>query len=503
MPRRSRGLAVPAPVTGWNARDPLDAMPATDAPILDNWVPDVGGVTVREGYTQHCISAAGGGIETLACYSAGSVEKLIAGGGGKLIDVTTSTPSNLGTGFSENEWQSANFSDRIFFVNGADTPQTYDNSSLAASGWTGPATVSDLIDVWVFKNRLFFAEQNSGSFWYGALNAITGALTEFPLTRLTNVGGRLIAGGTWTVDLGDGLNDLMVLVMSSGQAIIYQGSDPGSSADWNLVGIYQFGEPIGRRCLVRYGSDLLIITREGYVSVASWLRAGTEIDRESTKISHKIRGAVVAAIRANESDSGWQAYFSPRGEFIIFNVPTGNGPDPYNQHVFNIVTEAWCRFTNIPARVFGSLGGDDYFGAANGTIYKIGGQNDDGAAIQTDAQQAWSHFGSRGVRKKWNWFEPVFGTTGSLNINAEFGVDFNTLDVSSATLSSELTGAIWDVDTWDTEGDVWAGGEKIETIRQAISQMGYTGSLRLRTNTKDITVKWYSTTFGFELAGVV
>ena len=46
-------ISVPAPITGWNARDALDEMPATDAVLLDNWYPDAQGVVVRSGFTPY------------------------------------------------------------------------------------------------------------------------------------------------------------------------------------------------------------------------------------------------------------------------------------------------------------------------------------------------------------------------------------------------------------------------------------------------------------------
>src|ERR1700761_7824812 len=45
----ANGFTLPAPVGGWNARDPIAAMRQTDAIYLDNWWPTPSSVSVRLG----------------------------------------------------------------------------------------------------------------------------------------------------------------------------------------------------------------------------------------------------------------------------------------------------------------------------------------------------------------------------------------------------------------------------------------------------------------------
>lgn len=60
----SRVATIPAPIGGWNARDPMPAMKSTDAVILDNMIPGTGGVEFRNGYVKHVegITAAIGSL---------------------------------------------------------------------------------------------------------------------------------------------------------------------------------------------------------------------------------------------------------------------------------------------------------------------------------------------------------------------------------------------------------------------------------------------------------
>lgn len=88
--------AIPAPVGGWNARDALDKMEATDAVRLVNWIPRGTFVQSRGGYSVSQ-TGLGGPVETLASY-AGQSNLLLAAADGKFWDVTV-TPTTVATGF--------------------------------------------------------------------------------------------------------------------------------------------------------------------------------------------------------------------------------------------------------------------------------------------------------------------------------------------------------------------------------------------------------------------
>jgi hypothetical protein len=47
----SREATIPAPIGGWNARDPIQAIPPTDAVTRDNFIPGTGGVALRTRFT--------------------------------------------------------------------------------------------------------------------------------------------------------------------------------------------------------------------------------------------------------------------------------------------------------------------------------------------------------------------------------------------------------------------------------------------------------------------
>ena len=81
-------------------------------------------------------------------------------------------------------------------VNGTDEPLRIDSTgSWVSHGFTATGLLTtNLTQVTVFKNRLFFLEKDSASLWYGDLNAITGPLHKFNLGLVNEVGRQLPCG---------------------------------------------------------------------------------------------------------------------------------------------------------------------------------------------------------------------------------------------------------------------------------------------------------------------
>lgn len=428
-------------------------MPVQDAVTLDNWFPDVGQVSVRKGYTEHVSGLGSGAVETLAEYHSGADRHLIASCDGELFNATSAATS-LGSGYSNDRWQTVNFNGRLVMVNGQDTPVSYDGSTVSNMSWTG-VTSSTLIGVAVAHNRLFFWADDSQSFWYGGLNSISGELTEFNLSRVGRFGGKIIAIFDWTIDSGDGADDKTVILFSSGQAVVYSGTDPGDAINWSLQGIYNVGESVSPRGVVQVGADVRVITSQDYVSFPELLRRG------ALGGASKVSGALQKAFQAGSSLFGWDAVFFPEGSFVLFNVPTAGGQ--YVQHVVNTRTGAWCRFRDITSHCWATFDQGIYFGGSGGTVYQFwDGQDDNGSAIEAHGVQAWTNFNSD-YRKRVTAYRMVISTNGDLSYSSSIGYDFlipNTLSPNTISSSGTPWGSPWG-SPWSpaaTISEYWAAG---------------------------------------------
>jgi len=492
-------VSVPAPVGGWNARDALDAMAPEDAVRLDNWFPGQGSVALRRGFVAHATGIGAGDVATLAEFHAGTTRRLLAAGGGGLYAATAPGAAMLlAGGFLEDRWQWANFNGALALVNGRDPPQRFDGTAVAPLPASGIGLdPSSLVGVNVFKSRSYFWAADSQDFWYSELDALGGTLTRFPLSRVSQFGGNLAAMATWTVDGGDGADDFAVFVMTSGDAVVYQGSDP--AGDFALVGIYRIGAPLGPRGIVKSGGDLIVATRDGYVSLTSVLRD----DRLTARalVSGKIRGAVIEAVRGFGDAPGWQAVAYPRGNRILFNVPQSHNGTVFHQHVVNTITGAWCRFTGMDARCWGLFDDRLHFGGGGGTVFLADERHADGAAaIDAAAVTAFSALGGRGVRKRVTAVRPSLSSDADIALKLGVAKDFEAAGPALAGLTLLQPGPAWDVGSWDL--DPWAGG--IGTVQPLLVRdaHGFRFAARLELAARNRRVEWYATDYVFEQGGI-
>ena len=499
---------LPAPVEGWDTREAIADMPEKRAIILDNYFCGTDKVNIRPGYTSH-VTGIGSAVETLMEYvpQSGSAA-LFAAAGSSIYDVTTAgaVGAAVVTGLTNARLQYLQFGTAgghfLIWFNGDDTPQLWNGSAWANTTISGP-TVANLIGGNNHQRRLWVWEDDSLTAWYGAVNAIGGSFTAFALAALAKKGGKIMAMGTWSRDGGDGQDDVAVFITSEGECIVYQGTDPASADTWALVGVFEIGKPIGRRCIKKAGADLLIVTDEGVVPLSAIL----SIDRsqaERVALTQQVNKAFNDYVRQYGSLFGWEPFIYPRRAMLLFNVPTST-TDAY-QIAFNTITKAPSRFTNIKAASWSLLGNAAYFGGFNGTVYRFDdgtadGMDDDGSAIVTDALQAFSYFGSPGRKKAYKLARPVFEGSRTPSVSVDMNVDFRIFQAS--TPATALTGlaAIWDAGLWD-EG-LWGGDADVYDGWIGVRGIGRSGALRMSTSSTGLIGGWISTDFIFVPGGQV
>jgi hypothetical protein len=496
----SRSYQTPAPVGGWNARDSIADMPIKDASILKNWFPGTSRIRVRRGFEEHVTSLASD-TETLMVYSSGTADKMFAAANSAIYDVSTAGAVGAAavSGLTNNRWQYVNMGTSggrfLIGVNGADTPIKYDGSSWGTSTITG-STSTNFIHVNVFKRRLFFTIRESLKFAYLPVENIAGAAAEFDLAPMATLGGYLMAMGTWTRDGGDGLDDLAVFYTSRGQVLIYQGTDPSDADAWAHIGTFRLGEPVGRRCMEPAGSDLLLISKDGFVPLSTAMGNGRATGRLA--LSDKIRNAVSDATRDYGSNFGWQAILYPRGQMALFNIPTVEG-ETAEQYVANTGTGAWCQFTGMNANCWAIFNENLYFGGATAVYKADTGFSDNGENIDADVQQSSTSLGYSGL-KAFKMLRPVLTTDGRLTVALIVNIDDETRSPVTAPSFTAPQGAAWNTTPWDTTP--WNTGPTLAKDWVSVDGIGYRGAIRMRLTSNEFEVAWNSTDWIFEPGGI-
>lgn len=505
----SQVVSYSAPVGGWNARDALANMKPHEAIVMNNWFPGTSYVEIRGGYSNHATGMTGNG-KTLAVYNglsgaskmfcltaSGTYDASSAGAVGASVAARTN---------GKHQW--VNFGDGtnnyLILVNGVDKPLYYDGTTwTAVDAASSPAltglTTTDIIHVFVFKGRLIFIQKSSLSFWYLASGAAGGALTEFDLSSVAKKGGYLMAASSWTLDAGDGPDDLAVFVTSEGEIIVYKGTNPSSAADWALVGVYDVGKPLGRRCLQKYGGDLIVLTQNGAFPMSAAVQSAS-IDYKLA-LSFKIENAFNEAARNYSSNFGWGAYVYPNRSALIVNVPISEDGE-HHQYVMNTITKAWCKFTEWDAEDFAIFNGDLYFTVGTKVVNAWTGQIDGTDNIEAYAKTAFSYFGGNGTQKQFKMFRPVLAVNGTLNFLTDIDVDFQDNPITGTATYSVVSGAVWDSSNWDES--YWAAG--LQVVKNWTSPnefQGYCAAGKIKVMTNSLTVQWMASDYVFEQGGVL
>src|SRR5690606_31868092 len=114
-------------------------------------------------------------------------------------------------------------------------------------------------------------ERNSMDLWYLPVSSIAGAAEAIPMGQIFRRGGHIVTVQTWTVDAGEGADDMLVILSSNGEVAVYQGYDPTDASAWKLVGVFYLGRPVGQRPCIKFGGDLLIICEDGVFPLSTAL----------------------------------------------------------------------------------------------------------------------------------------------------------------------------------------------------------------------------------------
>ena len=498
--------SLPAPVGGWNARDALANMAPTDAVTLTNLYPGVSSCDLRGGYLSQA-TGMNGDVQSLLVYQAPTLNQMFAVDSVGLKVYNVSNPGAVGasvfSGLTNAIWDHANISTPgghfMYACNGTDAPLLYDGTT-----WTAITNVSTpaitgvnpslFINCLLFKNRMWFIEKNSLRAWYLPTQSIGGAAQMLDMGAIATNGGYLVDMCAWTIDAGFGVDDQLCFITNKGEVIVWHGTDPASAGTWAEVGVWQLGAPMGRRSLIKYAGDCLLLCVDGLWPLAGALQSSRT--QPQVALSDKIKNAIQKATIAYGGNFGWQVFIYPKQNAAWINVPAGAGQQ--QQYVINTITDNWCNFTGWPATCWALFNDEPYFGSSGGKVWKAWDTcyNDNGQNIQSFAIQAFNFFEMRGVEKYFTRARPNLISNGQPTVLMGGALDFDlTVQPEPITFAPTPYG-VWDVSRWDQA--LWGQSLTIYNNWQGLAGIGYCLGTVFQSASMGIQISWASTDIVFQ-----
>ena len=426
--------------------------------------------------------------------------------------VTTGTAHYLKTGMSVvvAGWTPAGYNGTYAITVTGPTTFTY----VLAGAW-GVTTVSGTVtpqvnfaitgvdptlfaNVATFKSRIWFCESNALRVWYLPVLSIGGAAQSIDFSSLFNRGGYLRAMGDWSLDAGYGMDDYAVFVTSEGQVAIYKGTDPSSATTWALIGIYDIGSPVGRRCLMKFAGDVLIVCQDGLAPLSKALMSSRVNSQEM--LTDKVQHVMSDYVTQYGSTFGWETDIFPKENMLIMNVPVTSTLS--YQLVMNTISGAWSQFKGYNAHTF-ELHKDFLYFATTGAVCKAWDTTaDNGTNINFEALQSFNYFGNPGQLKQVCMVRPVVSYAGFPNIILGVNADFDQTLPTGMISTTTHVNAHWDVDKWDQS--VWGDSTLIINRNwQTAFAMGYCIATHLVGSVNNSQLRWASSDILMKSGGVI
>lgn len=376
--RRAKTAVWPAPVKGLIRNGALIGSSPDAAEVLTNFFPTGQGARLRGG--SRLFATAGASVGRLLTYRSGTDEKLFAATQTDVFDVSAVVdplvpPAASLSGLNSGDWSFVQFATPggqfLVMASGADPVQNYNGAAWSAPAITG-VSPSALSFVWSHKKRLWFVEGGTLSAWSLAVNSIAGVADIFPLDGVFRLGGALLFGATWSLDSGDGLDDMMVFATTEGEIAVYQGTDP--AADFQLTGVYKIGRPLNKHSWFRAGGDLCIITEDGIVPISAAVQKDVAA-LQTSAITFPIEDLWREAVSNNSIAAPFASIVWPTQTLFFVGVPTATGQ--FAAIVSNTRTGAWAQVSGWDMRCMAIFGGALYFGTEAGEVLKadVGGED--------------------------------------------------------------------------------------------------------------------------------
>ena len=359
-----------------------------------------------------------------------------------------------------------------------------------------------------WKNRLWFVPANSQDAYYLEIGAFAGQARKMIFAPRFKYGGSLVGLWSWTLDGGQGVDDLLVAISSSGDVAVYAGTNPAYAETFGLKGVWWVGPvPPGRVIASDFGGDLFILSRVGCLPL-SRLVAGGLIRDPSVYETGKVANLFNKLMSERGASEGWAMSQHPDDNLFVINIPAPPQGEP-EQLVMSLATKGWARHRGIPIECMTTWHGKLYFGTNDGRVCVCQGTSDSGLSAVEDTggetpvweyadagpepidfalQTAYQTLGSP-VNKRCHMARPYFITNGSdPGYSAEARYDYDLDEINLVNVPSSQVDLLgWSYGNWSAypptgaTGDmIWQDGISIAGRKRGTTGMGTAVSIVLR-----------------------
>lgn len=516
-----QAVTMPAPIGGLDVVTPIDQTDPNYALELINIFPGASAPTVRAGYQQFCETITNP-IVTLTPYNkADGTLQLVASTSTKIYSLNTAGVATDVTGTTtptSGEWNTVQYAGRLYLCNGSNTAQSFNGTTCSDLVFSG-VTLSSLINVTVYKERLYFVEKATTKVWYGGLQ-VTGtggspALTSFDFGYVFSRGGYLVGIGSFSNSANVAVQDYFWACSSEGEIVFYSGNYAGDPTTWGLVAKYYIGKPLGYRAFVRVNNDVWIITEQGIVPISALFQSDPESALLS--VSYRINPIISTAANAIGFSHQWSGFFWPQGRRVYIKVPTSGSAGYFL--VYSIDTKAWTMFQlyrdthAATACLFNKL---PYYGDYSGQIWKgETGQSDamisgSGNPISFEFRSAFSFYNSRGNFKVFKDIRPLLEGQRGLSIGLGMDTDFKRQDSLPVIVTGTSDFTQWSVagSTLGSSGYVpwgssWSSSTEYIFDRFATKGQGNCAAIRCAGALQNSTLKFLGFEIRYDLGGQI
>lgn len=487
------------PVDGINSTGAAAGMSDVDAIEMDNIISNDLGVMVREGWYEYATNIGGDAsraVRTVMSYEGAPANatvspltqsKLFAAvdsgifnieGGGNMSAVAASIA--LSNSVNAGRLSCAQFTtdsgQYLIACSETDGGFLYNGTTwmkMTSVGGPGPGYITGIdpakfVQVCVWKKRLMFTERGSSRCWVLPVGAVGGVASLFDFGPQFMNGGALLGLANWTQDDGAGIDDRLTVLSSSGDLVIYVGTDPTDPDAFSCVGTWYIGQPpVGRRCFTTGGGNVFVLTQFGVIPVNQIVQGGLDniltSDTPYLKQLRKLQDTLNNDFATLLNTDGWEMIELPNKALIHIARPSVSVTE-HIQYAFHEHSLAWSRFLDVPARTFCRRLNEVYGGTDDARVLRVMDGYTDGKKLDGSGSQevrarltpAFSYFDQPEVRKQALMIRVNFVSSSAPSYAVLMNTDFAINSNFGNPISGNVSGSLWDIAFWDQA--IWSGG---------------------------------------------